>query len=343
MKHTLVLAGAVAAALLLSGCGHTYPVTSGTATPSPPYVPNVSSEYPIPTANSQPAGITRTSTALFFTEEAGDKLGVLTQNATITEYTLPEPNSEPLNLTLGQDGNIWLTEFGGDRIAEFNLTSAGFTECTLPIQTGVTPTPYGIAAGPDGNLWVTDPASNGIWRVAPGCGSFGFFALATANANPQNITVGPNGALWFTEYNADQIGEIFTGATAGSSPAEFKVSAGAGLGVITSGSDTALWFTETKTDKLGRMLTTGQLASETLLAGVGQPYGLVNAPDGNFYIGDQTKSQIAQVIVSTTPAKINLYPTKTSNAGPFWLTIGPDNEIYFTEQTANNIGQFKYF
>ncbi len=86
----------------------------------PAYVPNVSSEYPIPTANSQPAGITRTSSALFFTEEAADKLGVLTQNATITEYTLPEANSKPLNVTLGQDGNIWLTEFGGDRIAEFN-------------------------------------------------------------------------------------------------------------------------------------------------------------------------------------------------------------------------------
>ncbi len=51
------------------------------------------------------------------------------------------------------------------------------------------------------------------------------------------------------------------------------------------------------------MLTTGTLASETALPGVGQPYGLVNAPDGNFYIGDQTKSQIAQVIVSTSTRK----------------------------------------
>ena len=342
MKHTLVLAGAVAAALLLSGCGHTYPVTSGTATPSPPYVPNVSSEYPIPTANSQPAGITRTSTALFFTEEAGDKLGVLTQNATITEYTLPEPNSEPLNLTLGQDGNIWLTEFGGDRIAEFNLTSAGFTECTLPIQTGVTPTPYGIAAGPDGNLWVTDPASNGIWRVAPGCGSFGFFALTTPNATPK---ISPSAPMARSGLPSTTPIKSAKSLQARRPALSRRVQGKCGRGPWRDhlGVGHALWFTETKTDKLGRMLTTGQLASETLLAGVGQPYGLVNAPDGNFYIGDQTKSQIAQVIVSTTPAKINLYPTKTSNAGPFWLTIGPDNEIYFTEQTANNIGQFKYF
>jgi len=342
LKHTLVLAGAVAAAFLLGGCGHTTPVTSGSPTPAPPYVPNVSGEYPIPTANSMPAGITKTTTALFFTEEAADKLGVLSSTATITEYPLPVANSKPLNITVGEDGNIWLTEFGGDRIAEFNLSNAAFTECTLPAQTAASPTPFGIAAGPDGNLWVTDPASNGIWRVAPGCGSFGFFALATPNAGPENITVGPNGALWFTEYNVDQIGEIFTDATPGvTQPTEFKVSAGAGLGVITSGSDSAIWFTETKSDKLGRMLTTGTLASETALPGVSQPYGLANAPDGNFYIGDQAKSNIVQFITST--GAVNVFPTKTANAGPFWLTIGPDNEVYFTEQTANNIGQFRYF
>jgi streptogramin lyase len=338
LKHTLVLAGAVAAAFALGGCGHTYPVTSGSPTPIPSTTPVVSSEYAIPTANALPAGITKTSTSLFFTEKAADKIGVLSSTATITEYALPQPNSEPLNITLGQDGNIWLTEFGGDRIAQFNLTNAGFTQCTLPVQVGTTtPTPFGIAAGPDGNLWVTDPASNGIWRIAPGCGTFAFFPLATANAGPQNITVGANGALWFTEYNVDQIGEIFTSATAGSSPTEFKVSSGAGLGVIISGQDNALWFTETKSVKLGRMLTTGQLTSETPLNGVGQPYGLVSAPDGNIYIGDQTKSNIVQFKPSTGATL--LIPTKTPNAGPFWLTVGPDGEVYFTEQAANKIGQ----
>ncbi|MGB6984879.1 MAG: hypothetical protein WBD74_02755 [Candidatus Aquilonibacter sp.] len=337
MKHTLVLAGAVLAALVLGGCGHTNPVTSGSPSPAPALTPAVSSEYTIPTANAQPAGITTTSTALFFTEKAADKIGVLSTSATITEYPLPVANSQPLSITLGQDGNIWLTEFAGGRIAEFGLSNAGFTECTLPLQTSATPTPYGIAAGPDGNLWVTDPASNGIWRVAPGCGSFGFYPLATANAAPQNITVGANGALWFTEYNADKIGEIFTSAAAGTMPTEFKVTTGAGLGAITSGSDNAIWFTETKSDKLGRMLTTGQLASETALTGVGQPYGLVNAPDGNFYIADQTKSNIVQFNPSN--GTIELFPTKTANAGPFWLTIGPDSQVYFTEQTADKIGQ----
>ena len=342
MKQTLVLAGAVAAALMLGGCGHTTPITSGTATPSPTYSPKVSSEYTIPTAASKPAGITKTTNALFFTEEAGNKVGVLTQNATIEDFPLPNAGSEPLSITLGEDGNLWLTEFGGGRIAKFIPSTYGFVECTLPIQTTVTPTPWGIAAGPDGNLWVTDPASNGVWRVAPGCGSFAFFPIESANAGPESITVGPDSNLWFTETNVDKIGRVSITATPGpTAVAEYPVSAGAGLGTITSGADNALWFTETKADKLGRMLTTGQLASETPLTGVGAPYGLVLGGDGNFYIGDQSKSAIVQYFPNTGTIKI--YPTKTASAGPFWLTLGPDNEVYFTEQTANKIGQFLYF
>lgn len=341
MKYTLVLAGAVAAALVLGGCGHTTPITSGTASPSPTYSPNVSSEYPIPTAASQPAGIIRTPTALWFTEEAGNKVGYLSQSATISDFPLPNPASKPLSIVVGQDQNLWLTEFGGGRIAKFIVSTLAFVECTLPPQTAATPTPWGIAAGQDGNLWVTDPASNGIWVIQPGCGMYAFYPLTTANANPQSITVGPDSALWFVEANADKVGRIAIGAPSGTAPTEYPVSAGAGLGVIVSGADNALWFTETKADKLGRMLTTGVVSSETALTGVGSPYGLVLGPDGNFYIGDQTKSAIVQYVTGT--GAINSYPTKTAGAGPFWLTIGPDNEVYFTEQTANQIGQFLYF
>jgi virginiamycin B lyase len=341
LRRTLVLAGAVAAAVLLGGCGHTTPITSGTATPAPPFKPLVSNEYPIPTANSKPAGITTTSTALWFTEELGNKIGTIGSSATITEYPVPTANAEPLNIVVGIDGNLWFTEFAAAQIGRVTTSGASFVECALPPQNGgPKPTPFGIAAGPDGALYVTDPASNGIWRVTTGC-TASFYSLATANAGPESITVGPNGALWFVETNVDKVAELVPGAPAGTVPSEFPVSTGAGLGVIVSGSDNALWFTETKTAKLGRMLTTGALASETPLTGVQTPYGLTLAPNGNFYIGDQTGSTIAQYV--TTTGVTTTYPTKSPNAGPFWLTIGFDRQVYFTAQNANTIGQFKYF
>jgi virginiamycin B lyase len=341
LKHSLArFAGAVAAALVLAGCGSTTPITSGTATPAPPYVPNVSAEYAVPTAASQPTGITKTSTALWFTEEAGDKIGELDETAKITEFPVPTANAKPLSIALGQDGNLWFTEFGAAQVGRVTTSGTAFVECVLPSQNGTPPTPEGIVSGPDGNLWVTDPASNGLWRVTTGCVA-SFFPLATANAGPQSITVGPNGALWFTEANVDKIGELYPSQAGGAMPAEFPVTPGAGLGTIVSGADNALWFTETHSDKLGRMLTTGQLSSETALTGMTAPAGLVLAPDGNFYIGDQTASTIGKFVAST--GKVSTYPTKSANAGVDQLTIGPDNEVYFTESAANNIGQFRYF
>ena len=300
MNNSLArIAGAVVAALVLGGCGHTTPITSGSPTPGPPYVPNVSNEYPIPT-----------------------------------------PNAKPLNIALGEDGNLWFTESATSQIGKVSTSGSSFVECKLPTEGAAAPTPYGIVSDNEGNLWVTDPGSNAVWMVTTTCQAT-YYPLATGNAGPESIAVGANGALWFTEANVSKIGEILPGTAGGTSPMEFSVSAGAGLGTIVSGADNALWFTETASDKLGRMLTNGTLESETPLTGVKTPTSLVLGPDGNFYIGDPGNSAIAQYITSS--GKITEYPTKTANAGIGALAIGPDNEVYFTEPTANNIGQFRYF
>src|SRR5215467_1857942 len=63
-------------AVLVSACGKGTPLTSGTATPPPPFVPKVTSEYQIPTASSQPMGIALgTDFNLWFTEYRASKIG----------------------------------------------------------------------------------------------------------------------------------------------------------------------------------------------------------------------------------------------------------------------------
>jgi virginiamycin B lyase len=332
-------AGAVAAALALASCGKTTPITSGTATPSPPFVPLVSAEYAIPTASSSAQNIVSSSGALFFTEQGADQIGELSLSATISEFPVPTPNAQPLSITYAIDGNLWFTEYGAAKIGKVSPSGVSFLECVLPSQGATTPKPWGIASANDGTLWVTDPGSNGVWNVTTGCVAT-FYPILTANAGPQAIVAGPNGAMWFVEANVDKIGEIAPGQT---NPSEFAVTAGAGLGTIVSGSDNAVYFTETTSDKLGRMLASGALASETTLTGMKAPYGLVLGADGNFYIGDKTSSLIAQF--NTVTDAVTTYPTKTANAGVTGLTLGPgtDHEVYFVETTANNIGQFRYY
>jgi virginiamycin B lyase len=332
-------AGAVTAALVLASCGKTTPITSGTASPPPPYTPIVSNEYAIPTANSSPQNIVAGASALYFTEEAADQIGELSTSAVITEFPLPTSNAKPLSITYGADGNLWFTEYGAAKIGKVAPSGVSFLECALPAQGATTPTPWGIAAANDGTLWVTDPGSNGIWSVTTSCAAT-FYPLLTANAGPESIAPGPNGAMWFVETTANKIGEIAPGQT---NPSEFPITAGAGASTIVSGSDNAVYFTETATDKLGRMLASGALASETTLTGMTAPYGLVLGADGNFYIGDKSASIIGQY--NTVTGVTTTYPTKTANAGVMGLSLGPgsDREVYFVETTANKIGQFRYY
>ena len=99
MNNSLArFAGTVTAAIALASCGKTTPITSGTATPSPPFVPHVSAEYPIPTASSSAQNIVSNATALYFTEEAADQIGELTLSETIAEFPVPTSCAQPLSI-----------------------------------------------------------------------------------------------------------------------------------------------------------------------------------------------------------------------------------------------------
>lgn len=120
----------------------------------------VFSEFPIPTANSQPAGITAgPDGALWFTEGRGNNIGRITTAGTITnEFPIPTGGSLPAGITSGPDGNLWFAEFGpSGNIANFGkigrITPAGtFQEFALPVGAA----PQNGATGSDGALWFID-------------------------------------------------------------------------------------------------------------------------------------------------------------------------------------------
>jgi len=77
----------------------------------------VITEYPVPTPNSQPGGLTvGTDDALWFTEHTGDQIGHLTLTGVIAEYPVPTLESDPMVIEPGPDGALWFTEFYGNKI-----------------------------------------------------------------------------------------------------------------------------------------------------------------------------------------------------------------------------------
>ena len=83
---------------------------------------------------------------------------------TMFHYQMPLPASQPVNVTLGGDGNVWFTEANHYGVGKITQSGATASEFSSGLTWGSNPT--AIARGPDGNLWFTEAAGNGaIGRI----------------------------------------------------------------------------------------------------------------------------------------------------------------------------------
>jgi len=83
---------------------------------------------------------------------------------TITAFSLPTANTLPYGITAGPDGNLWFTEYYGNKIGR--ITPGGtITEFPLPAADS---SPTAITAGPDGTLWFIEPNGDKIGRIGAG-------------------------------------------------------------------------------------------------------------------------------------------------------------------------------
>jgi hypothetical protein len=120
------------------------------------------SEFPVPTSNSHPEGITAGPDGnLWFTEVGGNKIGKITTSGTVTEYSIPASYSYPAGITTGSDSNLWFTQEDGNKIGKIT-TGGTITEFPVPTSSS---RPLDITSGPDGNVWFTEEGGNKIGRV----------------------------------------------------------------------------------------------------------------------------------------------------------------------------------
>jgi streptogramin lyase len=228
-------------------------------------------EFPIPTANSTPAGIAvGPDRNLWFTESDKNQIGRLTPNKgnQFTEFALPtncgnqQFGCGPEGITTGPDGNLWFTAELGNLIGRIT-TDGTITE--FPLANGSAP--EGITTGPDGNLWFTD-LNDQIGRITP-AGTITEFNLPTNcggfGCAPIGITAGPDGNIWFTEQSGNQIGRIIPAdPPVGPRIAEFPLPTTCGsVGgcepfAITAGPKQSLWFTEQSGNTIGSLTANGK-------------------------------------------------------------------------------------
>jgi virginiamycin B lyase len=266
-------------------------------------------------------------------------LGILALGAgpTFKSFRIPTDNSQPRDITLGADGNMWFTE------SQINVSQIGRVDPQGNITEFVVPTrfsqPSDIVSGPDGALWFTAPSGFPdffIGRVTTD-GQFTGFAPECdpqlgCSIAPNGIANGPDGNLWFTERIRNAIVKLtplgvftfYTIPTPDANPAG-----------ITQGPDGALWFAEFNGNRIGRIDVLGNI---TEFGGVtGSPDRITAGPDGNLWFTEPFPFD--DKIGRITPAGIITEFQLASPSTPRDIVTGPDGNLWFTEYNAGMLAR----
>src|SRR6185312_13839601 len=136
---------------------------------------------------------------------------VISETPTVTQ------SSEPIEIAVGPDGNLWFAECGASQIGRIQATGANpqMAEFALPSpQPSHTPEVTGLQTGPDGKIWWTDNnLSSRIGNITTAGVATQYSVTAPAGSptpEPSMIVVGSDGNLWFSQCGGSAIGQITT-------------------------------------------------------------------------------------------------------------------------------------
>jgi streptogramin lyase/subtilisin-like proprotein convertase family protein len=318
---------ALAGLVLLCGCA-LFPPAAGAAA-------GTVTEFPTPTAESLPQGITTGPDGnLWFTEYAANKIGRITRTGAIgtsDEFTIPTTSSGPVDITHGpmaNDFRLWFTESNSDKIGRITTTGA-ITETaagTLP----ATSEPRHIAPGPDNDLWFTERFTSKIARITPGFAAYGDFATPTSNSSPVDIAPGHDGRMWLVEEGADKVGRKAADTSPITTADEFALPGPSGSlpQGLTPGPDGNLWFTEYARNQIGRITPAGAITEFPIPSSGSGPFGITPGPDGNLWFTQREINRIGRI--DPADGSVTEFPLP-ANRQPNYITAGPDGNIWFTE------------
>jgi virginiamycin B lyase len=251
----------------------------------------VVTEYPVPTARSEPNYITAGPDGnVWFTENVGRKVAKMTTSGAVTEYPLPNGSYSPGDIAAGPDGNLWLTEDRADVGKVAKVTTTGtFTEYTAPVShTDLGP----IVAGPDGNLWFTMGAAKKVVKVTTS-GTFTLYPAPLSDTGGiADIASGPGGSLWLTVPGASKVAKM---TTSGHFTYYTVPTINGGADGITVGRDGNLWLTESFI-KVARLTTSGTFTEYNTNAGA---HSIAAGPDGNIWFIEPRSHKVAKLVAGT--------------------------------------------
>jgi streptogramin lyase len=199
---------------------------------------------------------------VWFTEFEGGRIGEITDQGSLREYTVPTGTSTqttttlvgPAGIAIGKDGTVWFTEVYADSVGSFDEG----TFHRYPLVGASSPT--GIALDPSsGDVWVTLHGGSDVAEFDPATNSTRVISTSVPtgvqSTLPYFVAVDAHGDVWFDEHYGNAIARF---TPSNQTLVEYEIptrvaSLGNISGALTIGLDPAghPWFTEFYTGKVG--------------------------------------------------------------------------------------------
>jgi len=168
--------------------------------------------FPVPTANSQPAGIDLAPNgSIWFAEMAADKIGRLTVTMTgpeFKEYTMNGTGVGAYGVAVQNDEYVWFGETRTGIIKRLKVADGSFLWTT---QLGASGYPYALLvdAGRE-YLWLTERDDSQISQVQLTTLTIvnSYPITPTLNSRPTGLTLLGTDQLWFSGQGSGQIGRM---------------------------------------------------------------------------------------------------------------------------------------
>ncbi|MGA2875686.1 MAG: SMP-30/gluconolactonase/LRE family protein [Nitrososphaerales archaeon] len=166
-------------------------------------------EFPIPVhakGSTTTWGIVVDNTRglVWFTEQVSNSVWSFSISThKFVQYELKSPISFPFGIALDEQGNVWFTEFFGNKIGEIT-TSGVLTEIPIPLEGYIEPS--SITVDSTDKVWFTLPGENSTGSYFDG--QFSIQNLTGLALIPVGISVDSQGNIWLTQHGPSFISEF---------------------------------------------------------------------------------------------------------------------------------------
>jgi len=262
------------------------------------------------------------------------------------EFTLPNPKSEPHEVTVDLQGNAWASQRTAGHLGKLDPKTLNYAEFDPPA--GKSPMHLnGITRAPDGKIWFVDASANrrfiSLDSKTMEYNLYPLPKLKTGRASGNTMRVAPDGSVWLASVGANEMIRLQPSTkefTVYSVPAGVKAQRNAAPYGIAIDGDEKIWFVENAMNGLGRITpSTGQIDEFKVPVENAVPRKAGMDSQGNVWFGLHFAGKLMKVDYKTL--KMSVFTPPTENAGVYSIQGDTKSRyIWMSEQHADKIARF---